>query len=103
MKTLKVWACTANRDQTEGRGPMYDVCYASTKEVALKIVTNPLYYGNYGVMGCAPYNGGNYDISEREMVVYDNVSEYLEGIKNAAVQTALNKLTDKEKELLGLK
>lgn len=103
MKTIKIWACTANRDQTEGRGPIYDVCYASTKEVALKIVTNPTYYGKYGVMGCGPYDGGKYDISEREMVVYDNVSEYLEDIKNEEVKTALNKLTDKEKELLGLK
>lgn len=102
MKTLKLWACQANRDQTEGRGPMYDVCYASTKDTAIKIVTNPTFYKNYGVMGCAPFDGGKYDVVEREMVVYDNIGEYLEGIKNQAVQTALNKLTKEEKELLGL-
>lgn len=103
MKTFKVWACTANRDQTEGRGPSYDVCYAETREIALKIVNNPLFYGKYGVMGCQPFDGGKYNVSEREMVVYDNISEYLEGVKNAEIKTALSKLTDKEKELLGLK
>jgi hypothetical protein len=83
MKTLKVWACTANSDQTEGRGSNYDVCYATTREVALKIVNNPLFYGKYGVMGGKPYDGGKYDVSERDMVVYDNISEYLESVKNA--------------------
>jgi hypothetical protein len=98
MKTLKVWACTANRDQTEGRGASYDVCYASTQEVASKIANNPAFYRSYGVMGCQ-----NCGVSEREMVVYDNISEYLEGVKNVEIKTDLNKLTDKEKELLGLK
>jgi hypothetical protein len=102
MKTIKLWACQANRDQTEGRGPMYDVCYASTKEAAIKIVTNPTFYKNYGVQLSPPHDGGKYDIAEREMVVYDNIGEYLEGIKNQAVQTALKKLTKEEKELLGL-
>lgn len=103
MKTFKVWACTANRDQTEGRGPSYDVCYAETREVALKIVNNPLFYGKYGVMGCQPFDGGKYDVSEREMFVYESISEYLESEKNAEIKAALSKLTDKEKELLGLK
>ena len=98
MKTLKVWACTANRDQNEGRGPNYDVCYAANHETALKIVNNPVFYRKYGTMG-----SNNCDIDEREMVVYDNLSEYLESEKNAEIKAALNKLTDKEKELLGLK
>jgi hypothetical protein len=98
MKTLKVWACTTNSDQTEGRGSNYDVCYASTQEVASKIANNPAFYRSYGVMGYQ-----NCGVSEREMVVYDNISEYLEGVKNVEIKTALNKLTDKEKELLGLK
>ena len=102
MKTLKVWACTANRDTTEGRGANYDVCYAATRETALKIVNNPLYYGRYGVMGCSPYKHGEYDVSEREMVIYDTVSEYLDSVKSKEVKTALAKLTDKEKQLLGL-
>ena len=103
MKTLKLWACQANRDTTEGRGPVYDVCYASTKDAAIKIVNDPTFYKKYGVMGFAPYDGGKYDVVERDMVVYDNIGEYLEHVKNQAVQTARNKLTDEEKELLGLR
>lgn len=102
MKTMKVWACMANRDQTEGRGPNYEVCYAATREIALKIVNNPLYYGKYGVMGCGPYDGGKYDVVEREMVIYENISEYLESEKNTEIKAALSKLTDNEKKLLGL-
>ena len=51
MKTLKVWACQANCDRTEGRGPMEDICYASNKDIALKIVNDPVYYRKHGVMG----------------------------------------------------
>ena len=103
MKTIKVWACTANRDQNEGRGPCYDVCYAANHDTALKIVNHPLFYRKYGVMGGKPWGDGKGDVSEREMIVYDNLSEYLESEKNAEIKAALNKLTDKEKELLGLK
>ena len=103
MKTLKLWACQANRDQTEGRGEMYDVCFVSTKEAAIKIVTNPTFYKKYGVQGCPPFEDGSYDVVEREVVVNKNVDigEYLEYINNKSV--ALNKLTVGQKELLGLR
>jgi hypothetical protein len=103
MKTLKIVACQRNTDQTEGRGRMEDVCYATSKDLALRIVNHPTYYGTYGVMGCKPYKGGEYDISEKEMVIFETMEEYLETLKNKKVKTALDKLTDEEKELLGLK
>ena len=45
MKTIKLYAVQKNQDQTEGRGPMTDVYYAPTKELALKIVNSPIFYG----------------------------------------------------------
>lgn len=103
MKTIKVWACQANHDRIEGKGGTYNVCYASTKDLALKIVTNPTYYKQYGIQGCPPYKGGEYDVKEIEMVVYNTLEEYFDSVKNIAIKTALEKLTDEEKNLLGLR
>lgn len=103
MKTLKLWACQANCDRTEGRGPMEDICYASSKDIALKIVNDPVYYRKHGVMGVAPWDDGKQDVSERNLIVYEDYSEYVDSVNiEAKKAVALGKLTNEEKKLLGL-
>lgn len=103
MKTITLYAVQKNEDQTEGRGPMTDVYYTHTKDLALKIVNSPLFYKKYGVQGCAPYKNGEYDIKQREFLLLENMEDFFNIEKNIKVQNALNKLTDEEKEILGIK
>lgn len=103
MNIITLWACLANEDTNEGRGRNYEVCYASTKDLALKIIHNPTYYKHHGVQSCEPDKGGGCYVKETKMVVYDTLEEYTNDGKNKAIKTALGKLTDDEKILLGLR
>lgn len=102
MTQLTYWKCLANVDSNEGRGPMRTVCYAATKEAALKIVNNPLFYTKYGVQGCKPYKNGEHDISEETIAVYSDLDDYLKTVHKIERETALAKLTEAEKIALGL-
>ncbi len=103
MKSLKVWAVMANSDQNEGRGRQYEVLYTDNKAAALHIVNHPDFYGRYGVMGTAPYNDGASDVREKELCIFTSLDDYLDSVNVEKLkQAALNKLTDKEKKLLGL-
>ena len=103
MKTLTLYAVQKNADQTEGRGTMTDVYYTHTKDLALKIVNSPIFYKKYGVQGCSPYKNGEYDVTQKEFIVLENMEDFFNIEKNIKVQNALSKLTDDEKEILGLK
>jgi hypothetical protein len=100
MNTQRLWACQANKDTTEGRGPMFDVCYAKTKTIAMAIVNNPLFYKRYGVQGCPPYKNGEYDVKETNIIVVDSAEEFFAVEEVNERLAALEKLTDREKELL---
>ena len=102
-KTITIYAAQKNTDQTEGRGSMVDVYYTTTKALAYKIVNSPTFYKKYGVQGCPPYDGGKYDVKEQHITCIDSFEEFLQLEKDTETLTALNKLTEKEKELLGLK
>jgi len=103
MKTTKLYAVQKNEDQTEGRGPMTDVYYTTSKELALKIVTSPIFYGKYGVQGCPPYKGGEYDIKEKEFTILENLEDFFNIENNLKIKNALSKLSEEEKQILGLK
>lgn len=74
METRDLYACTANRDTVEGRGPEFDVCYATTKEVAEKIVSNREYYGRFGVMGTK----SGCDVQKRTLVIFKDEAEFVD-------------------------
>ena len=100
---MKVFAIQKNQDQTEGRGPMVDVYYSNNKELALKIVSHPLFYKKYGVQGCPPYKGGELDVKEREFIILNSMEDFFKIEQDQKTKVALAKLTEEEKEILGLK
>lgn len=102
MTTLTYWACKANKDQTEGRGPMYIVCYAETLESALDIVNSPAFYNKYGVCGTKPYENGKYDVEKVTFNIFNDLNDYLVTTKAIEREIALSKLTETEKVALGL-
>jgi hypothetical protein len=55
------------------------------------------------VQGCAPYEGGKYDVTEQKIICIESFEEFLQIEKNTETLAALSKLTDREKELLGLR
>ena len=103
MKTTKLFAVQRNLDQTEGRGPMKTVYYTKDKNLGLKIVNSPIFYNKYGVQGCGPYEGGKYDVVEEDINIIESFDEFVSFEKDAEAKAALDKLTDREKELLGLR
>lgn len=100
---ITLYAVQQNSDWTEGRGIMLDVYYTKTRELALKIVSSPVFYKKYGVQGTAPYDGGKSYVAKKELVIIDSLEEFLQIEKHAEAIAALSKLTEREKELLGLK
>ena len=99
MKTIELYAITRNMDQTEGRGPIQDLYYTTDKELALKIVGHPSFYGKYGVMGTA---GGVHDVINKNLIVLETFSDFAKIENLTKVNAALSKLTADEKTLLGL-
>jgi hypothetical protein len=77
MKTIVLYACLADRDTTEGCGPMIPICYTETEAEAKRIVNTPEFYRQYGVQGCPPNDGGKYDVSKEELKVFDSCDEWL--------------------------
>jgi hypothetical protein len=102
MKVLKLWACTANTDTTEGRGQKFTVCYTESQDKALEIVNDPAFYGRYGVMGSKPYNNGEYDVEEETIIILESIEEFKDLKVQQAKEAALKKLTPAERKLLGL-
>ena len=103
MRTIKFFTVLRNTDQTEGRGSMVDVYYTENEELARKIVNHPIFYGKYGVQGSPPYENGKYDVILRHFSLLDSMEEFFKFEKNEKILKALSKLTDEEKEILGLK
>lgn len=108
MQTIEVYSVTENTDKTEGRGPRKDVgIYFLKEEDALKFVSSKKHYGKYAVMGFVdekrPY--GN-NIERKIFEIFDSIEDYeKDGISAANERKRLNaleKLTQEEKELLGL-
>ncbi len=99
MFTKKVFVVNRNSDQTGGQGPMIPFCYTDTKELALQIISSPIFYTKYGVQCCKE---GDYLVKETELVVFSNFEEFALSEKSDAAKMALDKLTKEDKEVLGL-
>ncbi|MDG7050636.1 MAG: hypothetical protein JRZ94_05475 [Nitrososphaerota archaeon] len=98
MKQVHVFAIMNNRDNTEGRGPLYPDAYFDKKEDAEKICHSPGYYKKHGVMGT-----DSCEVSPVNMVIWESVEEYTENHEyQKKWQTAMDKLTEQEKRILGL-
>lgn len=99
MKIIILYPCMGHTERNEGRGPMHEVCYASTKSVADAIMRHPVFYDKWGVMGVDSCGTS----SAKVMTVYDSLEEYIEIASDEALRSqALSKLSKDERRVLGL-
>lgn len=100
MKTI--YGCYYNADMTEGRGPdILDVSFENKKDAEQYIDDKPGIMGRKSEKGWSKEKYGDWNI--KEIIVYSSIKE-AKGIKKDKLkQQALDKLSDAEKEVLGLK
>jgi hypothetical protein len=108
MKTIKLFELSRNSDQTEGRGHNVPVGYFEALDQVLKTNDDERFFSKYGVMGTkyTSVSGGflPYNIVLKTFDIYSTSEEFFEKHdKQTKIQKALAKLTEEEKELLGVK
>ena len=95
---MRIWQSYRNADDIEGRGPMVpDLAFLHKEHAERYIDEQPGVMGRRFKWSQSPY--GDWTIKPIEVIDYD-VTE--EGIKKTKARMALAKLTDEEKEILGL-
>lgn len=104
MQRVIVYAIMADQDRTEGRGGLYFTGLTfDTKACATKFVQSDLYAQKWGVMGT---HGGEYNIREMTITMYNSYEEarkkFPEYENAQRRQKALDKLTQEDREALGL-
>ena len=96
---ITVFQTYRNSDTTEGRGPMIpDACFTTRKVAAEYIDNKP------GIMGRpGPWSNQDYgDWEIRPINVYETIETLNQAIKKDLKKSALSKLTNEEKEALGI-
>lgn len=98
------FAVMYNTDQTEGRGSsIFTGIGFRKKSDAIAFVRSAHYAKRYGVMGTV---GDEFNVKEMMFTIYDNFAEAIglaEELARAETRfKALSKLTDEEREVLGL-
>jgi hypothetical protein len=95
----EVWVITANADKNEGRGQQVDVAFFENKSAAIKTKNDSRFYKEHGVQGQRLPDS---DVQYRVLRIYSSVEEYFKNDAEQKKQRALNKLTEEERQLLGL-
>ena len=107
MKSIEIFSITGNTDKTEGRGREIDTGISFTTEAAAIEFAKSKHYGQFAVMGYVNQEYAKYNVSHKVFDVFDSMKDYEtnhpKAIKENKRLAALAKLTDEEKELLGLK
>jgi len=102
MSTLDLYAITYNSDGTEGRGREIILGYAHTKEIAEAIVSNPR-FARYCVMGVHnPESCRKYNVHRASVEIFETADGPWAEENEILRKAALSKLTQEEKEALGL-
>jgi hypothetical protein len=106
MKTIRYFEVTENTEKMEGRGSTVSTGIAfSMKRDAIDFASSDR-YKKYAVMGVVNPEYAKHDVKEREIIVYDDITDYDENCGEAkklkALKKAREKLTKEELELLGL-
>lgn len=99
MDTLLLFAIKHNIDQTEGRGPFRELYYTRNQEITKKIISLPAFYKKYGVQGQPE---GDHLIASTQIKILDSVEDFLIVERDKETLDALDKLTPRQRELLGL-
>jgi hypothetical protein len=108
METREVYSVLECTDKNEGRGAMVATgVYFKTESSAIDFITSN-HYSKYAVMGVIPRSNKEASLYCRLVVisVYDDLNDYNQNSKEMVTKrlkvSALNKLTNEEKEALGL-
>lgn len=99
MEKLSLFAIRHNTDQTEGRGGFHTLYHARNQEIAERIISLPAFYKNYGVQG---QSGAGIHVALQEIKILESIEDFLMAEGNRETLDALDKLTPRQRELLGL-
>jgi hypothetical protein len=103
MNSMSGYIIYKNLDRTEGRGPCVPTNIMFEKEIdALAFIATGYFAETYGVQGCA---GGPSNIVHGTFRQYTSLDDFFghkKSLEEIEKEKALNKLTDREKKLLGL-
>lgn len=104
MKTIEYFEVTKNTDGTEGRGATIGTGIAFEKEQSAIDFANSKHYKKYAVMGYVSGSDGRYNVRKMRVSVYDSFKSFDEKLfkEEKEKSDALDKLTEKEKKILGL-
>lgn len=96
---MKIWQTYRNADEIEGRGPMVpDFAFLHKEHAERYIDEQPGVMGRRGQWSQQKY--GDWEIRPVEVLDYDIIEVGFKKVKTRLI--ALAKLTDEEKEALGL-
>ena len=101
MQVIKCWEVLGHTNTTDGMGPMKVVARFSSKEQAGLYVKSKQ-YAKYCVQGHQDWKYDKNNIKPSSLIILDNVGEIVEMQRQELLDKALAKLSDEEREVLGL-
>ena len=100
MKEITFYEVTYNSDGTEGRGTSLATGTGFTSQAAAMTYVRSAHYAQeHGVMGTP---GGIHDIKPVTFRIYDSFDEWVRGQPDRKRAAALAKLTEEDRQVLGL-
>lgn len=101
MQVINCWEVLGNTNTTDGMGPMKVLARFSSKEQAeLYVKSKP--YAKYCVQGHQDWKYDMNNIKFTSLIILDNVDEFADIERQELRNKALAKLSDEEREALGL-
>jgi hypothetical protein len=102
MSREDVFAITYNADMAEGRGQTITLGYARTRELANAIVSDKRFskyccMGFHDAQSCVTRN-----VNPAQLAIFESVDELYDFDVQSERKKALEKLTQRERDLLGL-
>ena len=106
MKTHVFYEITKNADSVEGRGPTLSTGIAFTNEESAIEFAGSERYKPFAVMGVVNPQYAKHDVRKVVVQVFETVDDHDDNVESAKEirekEKALEKLSQREKELLGL-
>lgn len=101
MQVINCWEVLGHTNTTDGMGPMKVLARFSSKEQAeLYVKSKP--YAKHCVQGHQDWKYDKDNIKQASLVILDNADEIVEMRRQELRNKAIAKLSDEEREALGL-
>ncbi len=101
MQVINCWEVLGHTNTTDGMGPMKVVARFFSKEQA-ELYVKSKSYAKYCVQGHQDWKYDKNNIEQVSLVILDDVGEIVEMQRQELRNKALAKLSDEEREALGL-